>query len=231
MSNLGNAGSKGFHGARTIDDAVKMAIELIPGVEGHRKVGLSRDERVLAKKQRRYWSLEQRFLRGLFAGGTFCYQSQQILGEAGFTVYANAPLDPQYQLDHVEESRGHTLIDMGDDTYTLGRPHPMIDSTMRNQRILAEGLDPTVAVILLDFILGFNASKDPAGDLLDAIRVTKRSRKERGGELVVVASICGTEGDPQNLSQQREMLEDAGVIVFQSNAKATLFCSELLNKS
>jgi FdrA protein len=85
-------------------------------------------------------------------------------------------------------------------------------------------------VILLDFILGFNASKDPAGELLDSILVAKQARKEQGGELTVVASICGTDRDPQNLTLQREMLEKAGVIVFQSNARAALFCSELLKK-
>jgi FdrA protein len=120
---------------------------------------------------------------------------------------------------------------MGDDDYTLGRPHPMIDSTMRHQRILSEGQDPTVAVILLDFILGFNASKDPVGELLESILATKQTRKEQGGELTVVASICGTDRDPQDLNLQREMLEDAGVIVFQSNARAALFCSELLRPS
>ena len=105
----------------------------------------------------------------------------------------------------------------------------MIDSTMRYQRIISEGQDPAVAVILLDFIFGFNASMDPAGELLDAILEVKQARKEQGGELTVVASICGTESDPQNLSLQREMLENAGVIVFQSNARAALFCSEMLS--
>jgi FdrA protein len=152
------------------------------------------------------------------------------LGEAGFTVYSNAPLDPKYKLVRIEKSREHTLIDMGDDIYTIGRPHPMIDSTMRNQRILSEGQDSTVAVILLDFILGFNASKDPVGEVLDSILVAKQTRKEQGGELTVVASICGTESDPQDLSLQMEMLENAGVIVFRSNARAALFCSELLYK-
>ena len=121
------------------------------------------------------------------------------------------------------------FIDMGDDAFTLGRPHPMIDGTMRYQRILAEGQDPAVAVILLDFILGFNASTDPAGELLEAIVVTKKNRKEQGGELTVVASICGTESDPQDISRQKELLENAGVIVLESNARAALFCSELLN--
>lgn len=231
MSDLNNFEINGVHGARTIDEAVKTAIQITTGVEDLQKVGLTRQEREFAKMHRGNWSSEQRFLRGLFAGGTFCYQSQQILGEAGLTVYSNAPLDPQHKLLRIEESREHTLIDMGDDDYTLGRPHPMIDSTMRNQRILSEGQDPTVAVILLDFILGFNSSKDPIGDLLESILTTKQTRKEQGGELTVVASICGTERDPQDLNLQREMLEDAGAIVFQSNASAALFCSELLKPS
>ncbi len=104
----------------------------------------------------------------------------------------------------------------------------MIDSTMRHERIITEGRDPSVAVILLDFILGFNASKDPVGELLESILATKQTRKEQGGELTVIASICGTDRDPQDLNLQREMLEDAGVIVFQSNARAALYCSELL---
>jgi FdrA protein len=228
MIDLDSLAIKGFHGSRTIDDAVETAIQLISGVEDQQKVGLTTQERDSAKRHRQNWSSKQRYLRGLFAGGTFCYQSQQVLEQAGFTVYSNAPLDPQYKLEGLEESRAHALIDMGADDYTLGRPHPMIDSTMRNRRILSEGQDPTVAVILLDFILGFNASKDPVGELLDSILVTKQTRKEQGGELTVVASICGTESDPQDLSLQREMLENAGVIVFRSNAKAALFCSELL---
>ncbi len=229
MRDFAILGKDGFHGARTIDDAVRTAVQLVSGIEDQQDVSLTSQERETAKKQRRNWSQEQKFLRGLFAGGTFCYQAQQILEEAGFTLYSNAPLNPRYKLARVEESRAHTLIDMGDDAFTLGRPHPMIDGTMRYQRILAEGQDPAVAVILLDFILGFNASTDPAGELLEAIVVTKKNRKEQGGELTVVASICGTESDPQDISRQREMLENAGVIVFESNARAALFCSELLN--
>ena len=126
------------------------------------------------------------------------------------------------------KSIGHTLVDMGDDAYTLGRPHPMIDATMRRQRILVEGRDPEVAVLLLDFVLGYNASEDPAGDLVDPILLARHSAEAQGGALTIVASICGTEADPQDLKVQRKLLEDAGVIVFQSSARAALFCGELL---
>jgi FdrA protein len=228
MENIDGISSHGFHAARTIDDAARLAIELKTGRDDGQKHGLDQEDRKLAREIREQWSSEQQFIRGLFAGGTFCYQSQQILAEAGFETYSNAPLESRNKLAHLAESREHTLIDMGDEQYTLGRPHPMIDGTMRKQRLLSEGQDPAVAVILLDFILGFNASENPVGELLGSILEAKQTMKAGGGELAVVASICGTDGDPQIMEHQRDQLEKAGVIVFQSNARATLFCSELL---
>ena len=119
---------------------------------------------------------------------------------------------------------------MGDDHYTVGKPHPMIDGTMRKQRILAEGLDPQVAILLLDFILGYSASSDPVGELLEAIIEAKQMAQSRGGALSAVASICGTADDPQDLSLQTRMLQESGVIVFRSNAKAAHFCCNLIKR-
>ncbi len=228
MDGIEGISTNGFHIARTIDDAARIAIELETGEDDGKKSRLDHKKHKLVQEIRGKWSSEQKFIRGLFAGGTFCYQSQQILAEAGIETYSNAPLDLRNQLAHLAKSREHTLIDMGDEEYTLGRPHPMIDSTMRKQRLLSEGQDPAVAVILLDFILGFNASENPVGELLGSILEAKQIRKAGGGELTVVASICGTDRDPQNFEDQWEQLEEAGVIVFQSNASATIFCSELL---
>ena len=104
----------------------------------------------------------------------------------------------------------------------------MIDGTMRRQRILAEGRDPQVAILLLDFILGYNAAMDPVGDLLDVIIEAGHSAEGRGGHLTVVASICGTDGDAQDLALQSRMLREAGVLLFPSNAQAAGFCCELL---
>ncbi len=112
-----------------------------------------------------------------------------------------------------------------------GKPHPMIDGTMRKRRILQEARDPEMAVLYLDFILGYNASMDPAGDLVDAIREAKHLALQRGGELSVVASLCGTEGDPQNRALQEKILQEAGAIVYASNAQATLACCRLLGKA
>ena len=228
MEDIEGISSDGFRVARTIDDAARLAIKLKTEEDGKAKQRLDHKDRELAREIRERWLPGQLFIRGIFAGGTFCYQSQQILAEAGIGTYSNAPLESRNKLAHLAESREHTLIDMGDEEYTLGRPHPMIDSTMRKQRLLSEGQDPAVAVILLDFILGFNASENPVGEVLGSIIEAKQIRKAGGGELTVVASICGTDRDPQKFEDQWEQLEEAGVIVFQSNASATIFCSELL---
>ncbi len=219
----------GTHAAvRTIDEAALAAIAALAGPTPALPAGLSDQERQLAAQTRRAWSARQKYVRGVFAGGTFCYQAQQILLASGVNTLSNAPLDPAQRLDDPNASYAHTLVDMGDDVFTLGRPHPMIDATMRAQRILAEGRNPEVAVLLVDFILGFNASEDPVGDLLEPILKARESAKALGGSLTVVASLCGTEADPQDLSLQRKLLEEAGVIVFASSARAALFCAELL---
>lgn len=217
--------TEGFYPVATIDSAVDISLRMLgshlPSLNGH-------DLAAMQKSESAKWSRDQRYLRGLFAGGTFCYQSQQIMLQAGLKVYSNSPLDKRFGLEHPEKSREHSLVDMGDDFYTRGKPHPMIDGTWRNQRILAEARDTSVAVLLLDFILGFNASLDPVGDLIEAIIEAKKIIADRGGYLSVVASICGTEGDRQDLALQSKMLQDAGVVVFQSNARAVSFCAELL---
>ncbi len=212
--------------ARTIDEAVRFAVLRAGGKPA--EDGLTKEEMELLEQEKRSWSSDQKYLRGLFAGGTFCYQSQQILRDAGIRVYSNSPLDKKHLLANPDHSLEHSLIDMGDDYYTLGKPHPMIDGTLRRQRILREGQDPQVAVLLLDFILGYNASMDPVGELVDAILEAREAARRRGGALTVVASICGTEGDPQDLALQRKMLQEAGVVVFGSNARASAFCAMLL---
>jgi len=212
----------------TIDEASSLAVDLTSGNLSSPQVDLTLAEIELAARIRNEWSPEQKFLRGLFAGGTFCYQSQQILNKAGIPVYSNAPFESRYKLEHPDQSYEHTMVDMGDEFYTLGRPHPMIDGTMRNKRILAESKDPHLAILLLDFILGYNASMDPVGESLEAILEARQITEQRGSSLAVVASICGTNNDLQDLNLQTKLLKDTGAIVFTTNAKAALFCSELL---
>ena len=214
--------------ASTIDEAVRLALEAA-GIEPARtRTAAEVEFSELAAREPRSWSKEQKYLRGLFAGGTFCYQSQQILRDAGIWVHSNAPLDAKEKLADSNRSVEHTVVDMGSEEYTLGRPHPMIDGSLRRRRILAEARDPQVAILLLDFVLGHNASMDPVGDLFDAIIEAKRTASAAGGNLTVVASVCGTNEDPQDLDMQIKMLHQAGVLAFQSSAIAVGFCAALL---
>jgi len=223
-------GKPNFQPARTIDDAVRIAVTTSNGQANLPAGGLTSEEMGAILKEKKAWSPEQKYLRGILAGGTFCYQSQQILSEAGHIIYSNSPFNRKFHLSDPDQSIEHTIVDMGDDFYTVGKPHPMIDGTLRKRRILAESRDPQVAVLYLDFILGYNASMDPVGELVDAIQEAKRISGQRGGALTVVASVCGTEADPQDLNLQIKMLHEAGVVVFRSNALASAVCCELLGQ-
>lgn len=216
------------HLASTLDAAAANAVSLLGG-----------DERFAVEVERTAWEGKlaeeraklasgQKYLRGLFAGGTFCYEAQCVLQRGGVTVHSNAPLDPKSALPDPMRSIGHTMVDLGDEAFTEGRAHPMIDATLRRERLLQESRDGEVAVVFLDFILGHNASPDPVGDLLPAIVEAKRAVARRGGYSSVVATVCGTEDDPQGRESQVGALQEAGVVVLGSNAQAALYCLELV---
>jgi succinyl-CoA synthetase alpha subunit len=213
--------------ARTLDEAAAMAVQMATGRLPARSAGKSFDPEVLLSRERKGKTKGQRYLRGLFAGGTFSYQAQQILQDAGILVYSNNPIEGNRTLSDPFRSLEHTVVDMGADEFTAGRPHPMIDSRFRCERIMAEAEDPHVSILLLDVILGYNASSDPAGELTPSIIKARRHVEERRASLTVVASVCGTEEDPQHLTQQVERLEEAGAIVFLSASEAALFSAKL----
>jgi FdrA protein len=225
------SGKPNLKPARTIDDAVRIAVAWSNEQAVTPVAGLTPEEIAAIQEERKSWLPEQKYLRGILAGGTFCYQSQQILREAGYTIHSNSPFDPKNRLADPDHSIEHTIVDMGDDFYTVGKPHPMIDGTLRKRRILVESRDPRVAIIYLDFILGYSASMDPVGELLDAIMEAKQTSQKRGGTLTVIASVCGTEEDPQDSDLQIKMLREAGAMVFRSNALASLACCEFLGKA
>ena len=163
----------------------------------------------------------QRYLRGLFSGGTLCYEAQQILTPILGKIYSNAPFDKEMKLDDSNRSKRHTCVDLGEEEFTVGRPHPMIDATLRSERLIKEASDPSTAVILFDVVLGYVASPDPAGDLIPAIKEAKKIAKGKGRSFAFVAHVCGTEDDPQNLKSQEEKLKKAGVLVLPTNALAS----------
>ena len=132
-------------------------------------------------------------------------------------VYSNAPLPGRPTLPDPAKSYQHSAIDLGEEEFTVGRPHPMIDNDLRIRRLMQEARDPEVAVIMLDCVIGYGAHPDPAAELGPAIQ---QARQLARGELLVVASVTGTEEDPQRLSAQVAALQAAGAIVCKSNAAA-----------
>jgi FdrA protein len=159
-------------------------------------------------------------LRGLFAGGTLCDEAMVIAAEALGPIRSNIPLEPDWALPEDLHGTGHIMIDFGDDQLTQGRPHPMIDPSLRLQRLAAEARDPESSVLLLDVVLGYGADADPAATLAPAIKDAQAVAREDGRDLAVVISLCGTRSDPQGFDRQAALLHEAGASVFASNAAA-----------
>jgi succinyl-CoA synthetase alpha subunit len=155
----------------------------------------------------------QKYLRGLFSGGTFCAEAQALFANAVADVYSNVPAGRATRLALSLESRNNSVVDFGDDEFTVGRPHPMIDYSLRNGRILHEAADPEVAVILLDVILGYGSNPDPASELFEVIREASKT-------VTVIVSITGTDQDPQDRAETGKRLQEAGALVMPSNAAA-----------
>jgi FdrA protein len=208
--------------AKTLEEAVEVACSLAgTNVRTGARAARAAD---LATAARTEWSrlgAGQRYVRGLFAGGTLCYESQVILGPILGEVYSNGPISPKQRIEGDGPSKKHCCIDMGAEEFVEGRLHPMIDFTLRNKRILKEAADPETAVLLLDVELGYGSNPDPAGELVPYIKRAKTFANESGRFLSVVASIVATEGDFQDLKKQEDGLRGAGVLVAPSNAAAT----------
>jgi FdrA protein len=151
-------------------------------------------------------------VRGLFAGGTLCTEAQIVFGHAGLAVMSNVPAPGASSMTGARN--GHVMIDLGADEFTRGRPHPMLEPMVRDAP-LAEALgDPEVGIVLLDVVLGYGGHPDPAGHLAGVLA------GRRGGPLVI-ASVTGTDSDPQPRAAQVRKLIDVGVTVADSNADAT----------
>jgi len=173
----------------------------------------------------------QKYLRGLFSGGTFCGEAQVIFRGQLDEVYSNAPLAPFRTLSDAWKSQGHTVVDLGEDAFTVGRPHPMIDFSLRNRRIQEEAQDPEAAVILLDVVLGYGSNLDPAGELAPAIAAARRTAADAGRHLSFVCSVTGTEKDPQVRSRVEASLQAAGALVLPTNAAAARLASRIAQKA
>ena len=176
-------------------------------------------------------SPKQVYLRGLFTGGTLCYEAMHVLHDYIGPVYSNIAQQSGYHLGDCSRSREHTLLDMGDDLFTRGRPHPMIDPELRNRRLLQESEESDVAVVLLDLVLGYGSHTDPGASLAETVRDATTLASQDGRHLVVIASVCGTEQDPQGLARQKRLLADEGVVLAASNAEASRLAGMIISSA
>lgn len=164
-------------------------------------------------------------LRGLYTGGTLCYEAQLIASRTLGTIWSNAPLDKKMLLTDSLTTLEHSIVDFGDDEFTQGKLHPMIDPAFRSEMIVKEAAKPETAVILLDVVLGYGCHEDPAGAAAEAVRT---ARSLNGDRVAFIASVCGSEGDPQGMAKQIEKLEKSGVYVCSSNARAAHLAAGLI---
>jgi FdrA protein len=170
----------------------------------------------------------QQYIRGLFSGGTLCEEAMRLWGDQiGTTIWSNGPLDPRFKLPDSSQSHQHCAIDLGEEEFTVGRPHPMINNDLRIRRLLQEARDSEVAVIQMDVVLGYGAHPDPASELAPAIRQARELASNEHRELAVITSVTGTPNDPQNSTRQTAALEAAGALVLKSNAEASILAAAL----
>ncbi len=173
----------------------------------------------------------QRFLRGLYTGGTLADEALFILDRGLGGIYSNNHPDPTKAPRDPNRSEGHTVVDLGDDFFTRGKPHPMIDPAARNERLEQEGDDAETACVLLDCVLGYGSHPDPAGAIAPAISRAREKAATRGGYLPVVASVTGTPADFQGYAAQVRTLESTGCVVMPSNRAAALLALEIIRKA
>lgn len=194
--------------ATGMDDAARLAVEF-----ANKPPQVQLDTDLPIEK----FSKEQKYFRGLFSGGTLAYEAQYILSGYLPRVWANAPINKDNKMADSLVSQENCIVDLGEDEFTVGRLHPMMDNELRIRRLYEEANDPEVAVIMLDVVIGYGSHPDPASEIAPAIAKAIADAKKAGRHLEVTCVVTGTDEDPQNFDSQMEQLQKAGAWVDPSN--------------
>jgi FdrA protein len=164
----------------------------------------------------------RRAIRGFFSGGTLCYEAMTVMTPRVGPIFSNVPLQPELSVTSLPPG-AHVCLDLGEEEFTKGRPHPMIDPEPRAELIAEEAFHPETAVILVDVILGYGAHPDPASVLAPAC--AKAATRPDGAS--VVAYVLGTDLDPQDYAGQSRQMEEAGCILAPTSATAALMAAAI----
>ena len=194
--------------AYTLEETASLAVKLL------RKEEIVFEEEKIDIPQAKLTE-KQKYIKGFYSGGTLAGEAAMLLRDGLHLVE-----DSEKKEGYILKSDGYEILDLGDDIYTQGKPHPMIDPEKRIEMIEKASSDPETAVILLDIVLGYGSHLDMASQLAPAIKTAKAQANAEGRDLVFIGTIVGTDLDPQNIDEQRQILEDAGVIIKMSNNKA-----------
>lgn len=226
----------GLVAAYNLEDAARKAVALSKGEPVPADmidIDMPRAElEALIERETSKMAPTQKYYRGFFSGGTLADESMKLsIGKLGH-IYSNIPLKPEDKIENplTAEYKENTCIDFGEDEFTEGKPHPMIDLTLRCERILRDAHDPTLAILQCDCVIGYGSNPNPAEELAAAIAKAKEIAASEGRYISAICSIVGTEGDPQNLTETRKQLEAAGAIVVRSNAQSTYLVHHMLDK-
>jgi succinyl-CoA synthetase alpha subunit len=182
----------------------------------------------LVKHEIAHMMPQQKYLRGYYTGGTLASEAVLACSDLKGGVWSNKQMDLAFELKNPYHSIGHSIIDLGDEIFTVGKPHPMIDPAVRTDRIASEMSDPSIAVMVCDCLLGQGVHEDPAGILVESLVKAKKAARERGEYLSVIVSVTGTDKDPQNRKKQIEKFLHEQIVVMPSNYQAVRIAKRIL---
>ncbi|MDR7855284.1 acyl-CoA synthetase FdrA [Tissierella sp.] len=198
----------GFYHAYTLDEAARIAVKLV------RNESIELEDYVIEHDDR-FNKDEEKTIKAYYSGGTLASEAAILLKDT-----LKLPTKTETSEGYILKVAGHEVIDLGDDKYTQGKPHPMIDASTRIEYMKNAGNDKSTGVILLDIVLGYGSHENMAGELSKSIESLQEKAKEENRKLFFVTTICGTKKDIQNFDFQKKQMEDLGVIVCDTNKMA-----------
>lgn len=202
--------------AHTLEECAKIAVDLSKGEK------IKKNYQEKSNVHPKDSNIADKTIKGLYSGGTLAYEATMLVMEA--LKLSSAGKEEGYML----KTEGFEIMDLGDDIYTQGKPHPMIDPTVRIEKLREFGADSRTGIILLDVVLGYGANEDMAGQLAPVIKEILDKSVKENRKLYIIGTVCGTKGDPQNYEKSQKILEEAGMIVKESNAAAVRMALNLM---
>ena len=199
---------EGFYHAYTLDEAARLAVSLVRGTE-------VLEASVDVDTSEFYKAEDNKTIKAYYSGGTLANEAAMLIKDA-----MNCKVPPEDIEGYMLQLDGNVVVDLGDDAYTQGKPHPMIDPAKRIECMQDAVDDPSTGVVLLDIMLGYGSHEDMAGSLIPTIKELQAKADAQGRKVFFVATVCGTRSDYQGYDQAVNKLKDAGVIVCENNKLA-----------